>query len=104
MSRRESRRETVLRVDGVFDVPAARQVEQALARARPGDAVRLDLTKVEEFHDFGVAVLAQALKQVAIGGPRVALHGLRRHQLRLLRYFGAEPDRFGPAAPQPDLP
>ncbi len=89
-----------MRLEGVFDVPAARRLEQVLERAREGDAIRVDLTQVREFHDFGIAILAQALKH---GGPRVALQGLRNHQVRLLRYFGADPARLGLALPQPDL-
>src|SRR3990172_1696202 len=93
--------ERVVRVDGVFDVPAARRLEQVLERAHDGEAIRVDLTQVREFHDFGFAILAQALKH---GTRRVALEGLRRHQVTMLRYFGADPARFGlPAAPQSDL-
>ncbi len=86
------REELVVRLDGVFDVPAARRVERLLERARPGDSVRLDLTHVREFHDFGIAVLAQALKHG--NAVRLALQGLRQHQARLLRYFGVDAARF----------
>ncbi len=91
--------ERVVTVDGVFDVPAARRLELLLERAREDEAIRVDLSQVREFHDFGVAVLAQALKH---GTKRVALQGLRWHQVRLLRYFGADPARFGLSNPMPD--
>jgi hypothetical protein len=84
--------EVVLRLEGVFDVPAARRVERMLERAKAGDAVRLDLTHVREFHDFGIAILAQALKHG--GAVRVALLGLRQHQFRLLRYFGVDAAQY----------
>ena len=90
--RHRQREERVVRLDGVFDVPAARRVERLLEQAQPGAAVRLDLTHVREFHDFGVAVLAQALKHGS--AVRVALQGLRQHQARLLRYFGVDAARF----------
>jgi len=88
-----TRGEVLLRLDGVFDVPAARRVEKLLEKAKAGETVRLDLTHVREFHDFGIAVLAQALKNGK--NERVALQGLRQHQLRLLKYFGVDGARFG---------
>jgi len=54
---------------------------------------RIDLTQVREFHDFGIAVLAQALTRRKA---EVTLPGLRQHQIRVLRYFGidtAPPER-----------
>ncbi len=84
---------TVIRMDGVFDVPAAQRLARALAQTDENEQVRIDLTQVREFHDYGVTVLAQAL---ASRGPRVAVRGLRQHHLRLLRYFGI--DVGGPSA------
>jgi hypothetical protein len=77
---------TVIRVDGVFDVPAARRLARELEELFYSD-VRIDLTRVREFHDFGVALLAQA-----IAGRRAptAVIGLHEHHLRLLRYLGIE--------------
>ena len=48
---------------------------------------------MREFHDFGIAVLAQALTRRKA---EVTLPGLRQHQIRVLRYFGidtAPPER-----------
>ena len=46
----------------------------------------LDFSQVEEFADYGVAVLAQAL-----GAPcKPRLTGLRQHTERLFEYFGVE--------------
>lgn len=79
----------VIRVEGVFDAAAAQRLATALDQAHGGD-VRVDLTEVREFHDFGIAMLARALT----GKRGVAISGLRHHQLRLLRYFGID---AGPA-------
>jgi len=78
----------VIRMDGNFDVIAARQVARELAAAI-GRPVRIDLTGVREFDDSGVAVLADAL---VARGERVDLRGLRQHQRRLLRYLGVPAD------------
>jgi hypothetical protein len=85
--------ERLITCEGVFDVPAARRLEKVLAAASAGEAFRVDLTHVREFHDFGIAVLAQALKHG--GAARVALQGLCHHQARMLRYFGVDATRFG---------
>ncbi|BDG03755.1 STAS domain-containing protein [Anaeromyxobacter oryzae] len=77
----------VIRMDGVFDVPAAEALARVIAEAGEGVEVAIDLTHVREFHDFGVTVLARAL---ASRGARVAVRGLRQHHLRLLRYLGIE--------------
>ena len=80
-------RSLLLRVDGVLDVPAARRVAEAVAAVGQGSTVQLDLSRVREFHDLGVAALAQALEEL---GGRVAVTGLCQHQLRLLRYLGID--------------
>ena len=76
-----------IHVSGAFDGVAARRLETLLCRAEPGATLRVDLTKVREFHDFGIAVLAQALTRCKA---RVKLLGLRQHQVRVLRYFGVD--------------
>jgi anti-anti-sigma regulatory factor len=84
--------ESTIRLEGVFDGIAARRLEALLARAAPQVRFEIDLTQVREFHDFGVAVLANALTRTRA---HVVLSGLRRHQVRLLRYFGVEAPRSG---------
>ncbi len=76
----------VIRMDGVFDVPAAQQLARDLEEIGY-EEVRIDLTRVREFHDFGVALLAQT-----IAGRRAptAVLGLHEHHLRLLRYLGID--------------
>ncbi|GAO04237.1 STAS domain-containing protein [Anaeromyxobacter sp. PSR-1] len=91
MDRHDPVEPDTIRKDGVFDVSAAQDVAQRLAATPAGAEVRVDLTHVREFHDFGVAVLARALA----GCPgRVSVRGLRQHHRRLLRYLGvaAAPD------------
>ncbi|HEX9307183.1 MAG TPA: STAS domain-containing protein [Anaeromyxobacter sp.] len=77
---------TVIRMEGVFDAPAARRLAANLDDAGYAE-VRIDLTRVREFHDFGVALLAQT-----IAGRRAptAVLGLHEHHLRLLRHLGID--------------
>jgi hypothetical protein len=77
---------TVIRMDGIFDVPAARQLARELDEMRFAD-VRIDLTRVREFHDFGVALLAQS---IAGRHAPTSVLGLHEHHLRLLRYLGID--------------
>ena len=78
---------SIIWVEGVLDGVAARRIEAELLRASPGDRLLVDLTKVREFHDFGVAVLGRALTMCPAD---VRLRGLRQHQIRVLRYFGVD--------------
>jgi anti-anti-sigma regulatory factor len=88
----------VIQANGTFDVPAAERVARELQQAAEVE-VRIDLTQVRDFHDFGVAVLARALASRR----QVDVRGLRTHQIRLLRYLGidavSEPARLGDAHP-----
>jgi hypothetical protein len=82
----DERERTVIRLEGVFDVPAARQLAARLDDVVFGE-VRIDLTRVREFHDFGVALLAQS---IAGRQAPTAVLGLHEHHLRLLRYLGID--------------
>lgn len=75
----------VIQADGTFDVPAAERVARELDGAVDLQ-VRIDLTRVRDFHDFGVAVLARALARRS----QIDVRGLRTHQIRLLRYLGVD--------------
>jgi hypothetical protein len=77
---------TVIHVDGVFDVPAARLVARTLADLSAME-VRIDMTRVREFHDYGVALLANA---IASRRPPTTVLGLHEHHLRLLRYLAID--------------
>jgi anti-anti-sigma regulatory factor len=87
MSVREESSPRLIQIEGTFDLAAARRVAEAVVAARPGERLEVDLTGVREFHDFGVAVLAQAL---ASGRAHTSVRGLRQHHVRLLRYFGID--------------
>ncbi len=75
-----------LAVAGAFDLPTARRVARTISDADADTLVQLDLTRVSHFDDSGVAVLGRAL----VGHRRSNVRGLRRHQVRLLRYLGVE--------------
>lgn len=102
MNQSRSRRgELLIELDGVFDVPAAERLGAVLQRAATGEAVRIEAARVTAFEDFGLALLAQALGET--GARRVALRGLRGHQLRILRYFGVDPARLRARVPALEL-
>ncbi len=86
--------EIVIQLDGVFDAAAADRLSIAIEAAQSGE-IRVDLTHVREFHDFGIATLAHALRHHG----RVAVTGLTQHQLRLLRYFGIDAGPVDVGAP-----
>jgi hypothetical protein len=86
-----------IRVEGIFDVPAAQSVVRACERAEGPRRVLIDMTRVREFHDFALAVLAHG---IARRRERVTLQGLGDHQRRMLAYLGlgdADGDRAGGA-------
>lgn len=88
-----------IRLEGTFDLPSARLLENSLKRMGAGDHVRVDFSGVRHFHDFGVAVLAQALKS---SRSIVVVEGLGTHHVRLLRYFGVGPEVFRPERRETD--
>ncbi len=77
---------TEIRVEGVFDIEAARRVASQLEDATYAN-VRIDMTRVREFHDFAVALLAE---NIAGRKAPTAVLGLHEHHLRLLRYLGID--------------
>ena len=91
-----------IQLDGVFDQAAALRVDEAVHGVRPGGELHLDLTRIRDFHDVGLAVLARTI----IGsGERVHMdvRGLRQQQHQILRYLGVElPEGSGPADESPN--
>lgn len=83
-----------LELDGVFDRTAALQLADALAWVKPGGEVEVDLTRVREFHDAGLAVLAQTIRRAG-SEVRFQVKGLRTRQHRMLRYLGVDLDATG---------
>jgi anti-anti-sigma regulatory factor len=83
--------EFLVQLEGDFDLRAAERVAEALACVQPGGALRLDLSRVREFHAAGLAALARTLR-VSGRAVRVVVRGLRQHQRRLLGYLGVDLD------------
>jgi hypothetical protein len=75
----------LIRMDGVFDIEAARAIQDRIAHAAEGTEIYIDLSRVRDFHDRAVAVLAEA---TATSSARVSVRGLRQHQYRMMRYLG----------------
>lgn len=77
----------VFRVSGRFEGACAWDLSARIG-AEPLASLVLDFSRVSQFADHGIAVLAGAL----LGVPRkaVELRGLRHHQVRLLAYFGVD--------------
>lgn len=76
-----------LHVSGVVDGAMARRLQVALDREQ--HPVVVDFSRVRDFYDFAVALLAHRLSSQS--GSRVIMTGLREHQLRMFRYFGVDP-------------
>jgi hypothetical protein len=93
------------RIDGRFEGACAWDLARRLDHEDLPEVI-LDFARVNDFVDYGVAVLAGAL--LSLKAKRVRLTGLRQHQLRLFRYFGVDADemlRGGEArSAQADLP
>lgn len=80
-----------LRPEGVFDIPAALRMRDALQLLPRATPVTLDFSALRECHDFALAALLQAV--ATQGGPVLLTRGLRQHQHRLLRYLGVGEER-----------
>ena len=82
------------RVQGDFEGHCAFELAQRLER-EPLDEVVLDFSRTSGFIDHGVAAMSGAL--LSMPHKAIRLRGLRRHQLRLFKYFGVEPELVSPA-------
>jgi hypothetical protein len=80
------RGEIVLRVEGTFDRQEAAALARCLCELPEAAPLVIDFSQVASFHDAGVAWVAQELS----GHAGLAVRGLDRHHLRLLRYCGVE--------------
>ena len=78
-----------LEMDGVFDHRAVDRIAEALACVHRGGVLRIDLSGVQDFQDHAIAHLAQMLASSG-ASVRIILHGLGRHQVRILRYLGID--------------
>jgi ABC-type transporter Mla MlaB component len=75
---------TVIRLEGDLDGLVARRLESQLAGLPAGARVRVDLTGIARFFDFGVAVLASALSRCRGAVELLGLHARRVRELALL--------------------
>jgi anti-anti-sigma regulatory factor len=75
------------RIGGRFEAACAWDLSARLDQ-EPLRGVTIDFSRVTDFVDSAIAVLASSL---AASTHRVRLLGLRQHQERLFRYFGVEP-------------
>jgi anti-anti-sigma regulatory factor len=88
----------VIRMDGAFDIDSVNAIRKRI-ESLPGDAeVYVDLSRVRDFHDRAVAMLADVL---AAARARISVRGLRQHQYRMLRYLGVMPSALDPGLSRP---
>lgn len=78
--------EVLIRVAGTFDRNAATRLSRWLSEVPRATSLVIDFSRVDDLQDVGVAAVAQQLA----GHSGVALRGLGRHHLRLLKYCGVE--------------
>lgn len=78
--------EVLIQVAGTFDRNAAARLSRRLSELPRATRLVIDFSRVDDLQDLGVAAVAQQLADHS----GVALRGLGRHQLRLLRYCGLE--------------
>ena len=88
----------VIRMDGAFDIESVQVIQTRIAGLPGGAEVYLDLSRVREFHDRAVAMLADVL---AATRARISVRGLRQHQYRMLRYLGVTPSALDPGLSRP---
>jgi anti-anti-sigma regulatory factor len=78
----------LFRISGKFDGACAWDLAVSLEREALSE-VMVDFSRVTEFVDSGVAILASA---ISASPKHIRLQGLRRHQERLFQYFGVAAD------------
>ncbi len=86
---RGTRGEVVIRVNGAFDASGAKRLAGWLAEIPAAGMLVLDFTGVRDCQDSALATVANDLA----ARQRLVVHGLSRHQERMLRYFGVQLDR-----------
>jgi hypothetical protein len=78
--------EVFIQVEGIFDRNAAARLSRWVSDLPRATPLVIDFSRVDDLQDVGVAAVAEELA----GHSGVALRGLGRHHLRLLRYCGLE--------------
>src|SRR5438874_1107004 len=90
--RTEQPARVTLQLYGTFDGPTAWSLRRSLETEAAGE-ICIDFSQVREFYDLGVAILAHGFAEAR--RRRLLLRGLRRHQLRMFKYFGVEVEDLG---------
>ncbi len=83
LKREEVAGNVVLRLHGVLDGAAARELHQAMVSVDPRTDLIVDFSQVRDFCDYSVGVLTRTLSTRP-----ARLRGLRQHQARMFEYFG----------------
>lgn len=83
LKREESAGKVILRLHGVLDGAAARELHLAITAVDPRLDLVVDFSQVKEFYDYSVGVLTRTLS-----ARPARLQGLRQHQARMFEYFG----------------
>jgi hypothetical protein len=81
----------VYRVRGKFESSCAWDLSRRIAQ-EPLRDLSVDFAQVNDFVDYGIAVLSSCL--IEAPHKHVRLLGLRQHQVRLFKYFGVEPEQL----------
>lgn len=84
--KRGERGEVLIQLGGTFDRNAAARLSRWLGELPTATPLVIDFSRVDDLQDVGVAAVAPELASHS----GVALRGLGRHHLRLLRYCGLE--------------
>jgi anti-anti-sigma regulatory factor len=85
LERKVSGSTAIVRIAGKFEGACAWDLARRLS-SEPLHEVVLDFSQTQEFVDYGIAVMANAL--ASMPEKHIHLRGLRQHQERLFRYFG----------------
>jgi hypothetical protein len=78
--------EVTIRVEGEFGPGEARRLVGWLSEVSATEPLVLDFAAARVTHDVGLATVAGPLT----GRAQVTVHGLSRHQEKLLRYLGVD--------------
>jgi anti-anti-sigma regulatory factor len=89
----------IYRISGKVDGTCAWDLASRLEKETLSE-LAVDFSQVEQFVDYGIAVLASAI--ISLPQKRIRLQDLRQHQERLFKYFGVDP--AGPPRRRPPLP
>ncbi|BDG06250.1 STAS domain-containing protein [Anaeromyxobacter oryzae] len=79
----------VIELGPTFRAEDARRLHELIESSEPGTEVEIDFHAVRDCH---AAALGQLARDLVHAGCRIALHGVRWHEKRLLGYLGVPMD------------